>query len=100
MLLRNDGGSARHWLLLDLTGTRSNRDGYGAHVRLRAGDLVQVAQKLNASGYLAQNDPRVHFGLGSADLIDTLQVRWPSGATQLLTDIPADQVLALQEPAE
>ncbi|MFH1570037.1 MAG: CRTAC1 family protein [Gemmatimonadota bacterium] len=98
MLLRNDGGNARHWVQVALRGSRSNREGYGARVRLRAGDLVQVAEKLNAAGYLSQGDPRLHFGLGEATAVDTLQVRWPSGATQELTGIVADQVVSLQEP--
>ena len=100
MLLRNDGGNANHWLLVDLQGTRSNRDALGTHLRLSAGGVVQIAEKINGSGYLAQNDPRVHFGLGAATLIDTLEVRWPSGAVQQLTAVAADQVLTLQEPGE
>jgi len=100
MLLRNEGGNANHWLLVDLQGSRSNRDGFGAQLRLSAGGVVQIAEKINGSGYLAQNDPRVHFGLGAATLVDTLVVRWPSGAVQQLTDIAADQVLTLEEPGE
>jgi len=100
MLLRNDGGNSGHWLAVELEGTRSNRDAFGTLLRLRVGGTVQLAEKLNASGYLAQNDPRVHFGLGPADIIDTLEVRWPSGARQHLTAVPADQVLTLREPGE
>jgi len=100
MLLRNDGGNANHWLMLDLSGLGGRGDAFGAHVRLSAGGAVQMAQKLCASGYLAQNDPRLHFGLGAAATVDTVEVRWPSGARQVLTGVAADQVLALQEPAE
>jgi len=100
MLLRNDGGNANHWLQVDLRGRGGNRDGFGAQVRIVAAGQAQMAEKVSASGYLAQNDPRLHFGLGSIGLIDTVGVRWPSGARQVLTAVTADQVIVLEEPAE
>ena len=100
MLLRNEGGNANHWLLIDLQGTASNRDGIGARVQVRTGDLVQVAEALSGSGYISQNDPRLHFGLGPHTRVDTIAVRWPSGRVQHLIDVAADQVLAVVEPSE
>ncbi|MBI2506115.1 MAG: CRTAC1 family protein [Candidatus Latescibacteria bacterium] len=99
VLLRNEGTPGNHWLLLSLKGRASNRDGIGARVEVRAGDLVQIAEKNGASGYMSQNEPRLHFGLGPRDHIDLLRIRWPSGKTQELRDLPADQVLAIEEPA-
>lgn len=98
MLLRNDGGNANHWLLLDLEGTRSNRDALGARVRVRSGDLVQVAESTSGMGYLSQNDPRLHFGLGSHARADTVQIRWPAGGIQVLVDVPADRIVEVVEP--
>ncbi|MEW6749603.1 MAG: CRTAC1 family protein [Candidatus Latescibacterota bacterium] len=99
MLLRNDGGNRRHWLQVALEGTRSNRDGIGARVRVRAGDLVHVEERLSACGYLSQNDPRLHFGLGESARVDTLTVHWPGGRVQTLVDVPADRVVFVKEPA-
>jgi len=100
MLLRNEGGNDGHWLMLDLEGATSNRSGIGAWVTLKIGEKVQVAEAVSASGYISQNDPRLHFGLGEATRIDTISVRWPSGKVQELVDIAADQVLAVKEPSE
>lgn len=100
MLLRNDGGNERHWLMLDLEGTASNRSGIGAWVTVKAGEKVQVAEVVSANGYISQNDPRLHFGLGEATRVDTVSVRWPSGRMQELVDVAADQVLAVKEPLE
>ena len=67
---------------------------------LKIGEKVQMAEAVSASGYISQNDPRLHFGLGEATRIDTISVRWPSGKVQELVDIAADQVLAVKEPSE
>jgi hypothetical protein len=99
-LTRNDGGNRGHWLLVNLAGTRSNRDGVGAQVTLRAGDLLRIEERRSASGYLSQNDPRLHFGLGDRERVDEIEVRWPSGAVQRLEDIEADQVITVTEPAD
>jgi hypothetical protein len=99
-LVRNDGDNAHHWLLVDLVGTRSNRDGIGSWVVLRAGDLRRIEEKRSATGYLSQNDPRLHFGLGEHEIIDELEIRWPSGAVQKLVTIQADQIMRVEEPAQ
>jgi enediyne biosynthesis protein E4 len=101
ILLHNtpQAGKRNHWLTIKLMGTRSNRDGYGASLEATAGDLHQWVQSTSASGYLSQNDPRPHFGLGQHAVVDTLTVHWPSGLIQTLHDIKADQVLKITEPS-
>jgi enediyne biosynthesis protein E4 len=100
ILLRNDGGNANHWLAVALEGTASNRDGVGARVTVQAGDLRQMQERLAAYGYISQNEPRLYFGLGERTRVDAIAVRWPSGRTQTLADIAADQVVRVKEPAE
>ncbi len=98
VLLRNDGGSRNNWLLLDLEGTKSNRDAVGARVKVTAGGKVQYQYKESASGYLSQNDPRLHFGLGKANKIDRMEIRWPSGKMQVLENVKVNQILKVKEP--
>ncbi len=98
VLLRNDRGNERHWISLYLIGTESNRDGVGARVTVETGDVVQVRQRTGASGYLSQNDPRLHFGLGERTTVDRIEVRWPSGMVQVLENLEADRVLTITEP--
>ncbi|MFQ5690732.1 MAG: CRTAC1 family protein [Gemmatimonadota bacterium] len=98
VLLRNEGGSRNGWLLIRLVGRSSNRDGVGTRVTVVTGDRAQVAQKKSATGYLSQNDPRMHFGLGAATVVDRIEVRWPSGKLQLLEAVRARQILTITEP--
>lgn len=98
VLLRNRGGSGHHWLTVKTVGTRSNRDGFGARIKVAAGDLVQMFEVVSHSGYLSQNDPRAHFGLGPHRKVDRLTIHWPSGLTQTLRDIPANQIITVTEP--
>lgn len=101
ILLRNKppAGKRNHWLTIKLVGTRSNRDGYGASMEAITGDQHQYLQTTSQSGYLSQNDPRPHFGLGQHTEVDTLVIHWPSGAAQTLKDVKADQILTVTEPA-
>jgi hypothetical protein len=96
-LLRNDGGNANHYLTIQVRGTRSNRDGIGARLEVIADDLFQMKEVHSGYGYLGANDHRVIFGLGHRPRADQVQVRWPSGTIDLLTDVPADQMLTLVE---
>ena len=89
-----------HWLSIKLIGTKSNRDGYGTRIEAAAGDLKQIVENEPSSGYLSQNDPRPHFGLGTHRQVDTLTVKWPSGTMQTLEHVPADQILIVTEPGE
>jgi enediyne biosynthesis protein E4 len=98
VLLRNDGGNQNNWLSLELIGSKSNRDGVGARVIVRSGDFTQVAEKISASSYLSQNDPRLHFGLGQRAKVDEVTIRWPSGKTQTLKEVRINQFLKVIEP--
>ena len=99
LLLRNDGGNRQHWLSVCTVGTRSNRDGIGARIRVVAGDLRQVEEVRSGSSYLSQNALRVHFGLGQHRRVDRVEISWPSGMTQVLEDVAVDQFLTIREPA-
>jgi tetratricopeptide (TPR) repeat protein len=95
-LLRNvtRGG---HWLGLRLRGTRSGRTPVGARVTCRAGGRSRVRWLTSGTSYLSSNDPRLWFGLGSAEKVEALEVRWPSGTVQSWSDLPADRILDLRE---
>ena len=96
-LLRNDGGNSNHWVQLFLIGTRSNRDAIGARVKLNAGDLVLYDERKGGMSYQSAQDPRLHFGLGQRGKIDALEITWPSGELTKLTNLKADQFLAIEE---
>ena len=87
MILRNDGGNRNNWITLELRGVRSNRLALGAHVKVVAGGVVQVDEVRSGGSYLSQNDLRLHFGLGKAERVDRVEIRWPSGKTEVLTDL-------------
>ena len=96
-LLRNEVGSNRHWLLVKLDDqTTMNRDGIGAELTLRAGGRVQRRLVQTAYSYCSANDPRAHFGLGDAGTVESLEVKWPDGATQTVERIAADRVLLVE----
>ena len=97
-LLRNNKGNQNNWILLNLTGTTSNRDGVGARLKLTAGGKTQLAQKKSTTGYLSQNDPRMHFGLAKNDTVEKIEIKWPSGKVQVLENIKANQILTVKEP--
>jgi enediyne biosynthesis protein E4 len=96
-LLRNDGGNANHWLEILLVGTKSNRDGVGARVKLTAGDLVLYDQRKGGMSYQSAQDPRLHFGLGDRQMVDSLHVLWPSGAATTLQNLKVDQIITVKE---
>jgi hypothetical protein len=97
-LLENVSTDTGHWIEIKLVGTKSNRDGIGARVEILAAGKRQTAERVAGSGYLSQNDSRLHFGLGSATTVDKLIVRWPSGREQTLEKLAADRVLTVEEP--
>ena len=96
-LLRNDGGNANHWLKILLIGTKSNRDAVGARVRVVAGQLDLYQQRKGGMSYQSAHDPRLHFGLGRQNTIDTIEVKWPSGAVTKLAKLNSDQIIAIRE---
>lgn len=96
-LLRNDGGDANHWLEILLVGTRSNRDGIGASLKLRSEGFLHVEQAKGGTGYMSASDPRIFFGLGKRTKIDSLEITWPSGQVDTLTNVPVDKIIAVKE---
>lgn len=97
VLLRNDIGNNNNWLLINLVGTQSNRDGVGATVKVTTGNLTQTDQKTGGGQYLSKNDPRLHFGLGDFDIIDRIEILWPSGIIQTLDNTEVNQIITIQE---
>jgi hypothetical protein len=97
-VLHNETSSNNHWLLLKLTGHKSNRDAIGAEVKLTTKNGSQYATVTTASSYLSSGDKRVHFGLGK-ETSGTIEIRWPSGLHQMLKDVPVDRILQIDEPA-
>ena len=96
-ILRNDSDNASQWLQVKLIGTHCNRDAIGARVALVSSDVTQTREVKSGSGYLSQNDLRLHFGLGDATQVDSLTVRWLCGKVQTLQDIETNQVLVISE---
>jgi hypothetical protein len=99
MLLKNEGVAGKHWVSFELAGTKSNRLGIGARLKLTAGGMTQTAAVHSGGSYLSQNDLRVHFGLGSATKIDTLVINWPSGHADTIHDLAADKFYSVLEGA-
>jgi hypothetical protein len=96
-LLRNDGGNANHWLTILLIGTKSNRDGTGASLKLTSEGVAHVEQAKGGMGYMSASDPRIHFGLGKSTQIESLEITWPSGQVDRLNNVPVDQFIAIHE---
>jgi hypothetical protein len=97
VLLRNTSPGAGHWIGVRLVGKKSNRDGIGAQVEVLAGGVRQRRERIAGSGYLSQDDGRVHFGLGKAATIGKLTVTWPSGTVQTLDNVAVDRVVTVEE---
>jgi hypothetical protein len=97
-LLRNDGGNtAGHYLNVTLVGHRSNRDGVGARVVVKAGGILQTREVVAGTSFLSACDLRLHFGLGRATRIDRMEVHWPSGVVDRFQDIDADRLIIVKE---
>ncbi len=94
----NSPAPDRRWIQFELVGTRSNRDAIGTHVEAVFGENRLAAVVLAASGFCAQNERMLHFGLGSAAKLDELKIRWPSGAEQSLRNLAAGQRHRIEEP--
>jgi len=99
VILRNQGGTANHWLLVNLVGSVSNRDGFGARVHIISEQgSEQHAFVSSAGSYLSANDKRVHFGLGASRRVRLLEINWPSGIVQQINSVDADQIITVREP--
>jgi hypothetical protein len=98
--LLNSAGNGNHWLLVNTIGSRSNRDGIGAALKLTAASGRELFNHVTTSvGFMSSSDKRVHFGLGPEKAIWSLEIRWPSGIIQRLKNVRADQILTVREPA-
>jgi hypothetical protein len=97
MILKNHGAPGRHWVSFELAGTKSNRLALNARLKVVAGGMTQTDEIHSGGSYLSQNDLRVHFGLGAAAKIDSLEIHWPSGKVETLTNLAADQFYSVLE---
>ncbi|HEY3132830.1 MAG TPA: CRTAC1 family protein [Acidobacteriota bacterium] len=98
-ILRNDGGNKNNFVIIRLQGTNSNRDAFGARVKVISGDLVQKDECRSGGSYISQNDTRLHFGLERRAKVDSIEVRWPgpAGKSEKVTDIPANSFVTIKE---
>jgi hypothetical protein len=96
-LLRNDLANGNHWIEVDLDGVESNRDGVGARITVTAGGRAQIRDVLTGTGYWSQDSKVQHFGLGPETEVSEIEVRWPSGITQIVTYVAADQRISIEE---
>ena len=94
---RNVTPDAGNYVKVRLVGARSNRDAIGAKLRVRIGDVTLMRDRWSSTGYLSQDGPEVHFGLGDATTIDELTITWPSGQVDVFTDLPANRTLYIDE---
>jgi hypothetical protein len=97
MVLRNHGIAGNQWVSFELAGTRTNRLAIGARLKIVAGGMTQTAQIHSGGSYLSQHDLRIHFGLGTATKIDSVEVHWPSGAVDVLKNLAPDQFYSVLE---
>ncbi len=97
VLLRNDGGNQKNWLGIKLVGTRSNRDGIGAKVTVVAGDITQIREVKSGSSYASGSDTRLLFGLDAYQQVEKITIVWLSGTTQVVEDVPINQILRIVE---
>src|SRR5439155_6860068 len=100
LLLRNVTVGAGHWFARRLAGARSNRDGIGAMVHITTAAGEQWNRATTAVGYASSSDRAVHFGLGRETVVKSIEVVWPSGAKQRVTNVAADRYVTIREPAQ
>jgi len=96
----NDSPTQNHWLEFKLQGTRSNRDGIGARIKVVSKGITQYNHMTTAVGYASSSAGPVHFGLGQDVMADMVEIRWPSGVLQQLREVAADRIVAVREPSK
>jgi hypothetical protein len=97
-LLRNDGGNGHNWIKIKLIGTKCNRTAIGARVRVITGNHAQIDEVHSGASVMSQSDLRLHFGLGSAEVVDTLEVKWPTTQKiERFAKLKANQILTIKE---
>jgi len=101
VLLRNNVASGKHWLGINLVGTKSNPDAIGARITYQSGDLKQQRMKVGGGSFLSSHDPRTVLGIGSRPKIDWLEIHWPqpSGKVERIVDLPIDRYVTIVEGA-
>ena len=97
MILRPEGGPKNHWVSFQLEGVECNRLALNARVRVTAGDLVQLGEVISGGSYLSQSDLRIHFGLGTHDILDQVEILWPDGKKETLTHLAANRFYVMRE---
>ena len=95
----NRSAKSGHWLDIALRGSKSNRDGIGARIKLVSRSGTQYNHMTTSVGYASSSDGPVHFGLGPDSRADSIEVQWPSGVTQTLTNVAADAIVKVAEPS-
>lgn len=96
-ILHNVGSHENHFVNFKLVGTKSNRDGLGARIRISSGEISQIREIAGGGSYLSQSDLRANFGLGAMTVVSTVEVTWPSGVRQVFHDIKADRFYLIEE---
>jgi enediyne biosynthesis protein E4 len=97
VILQPQGTHPNHWVSFQLEGVQSNRLALNARVKATAGDLVQTDQVLSGGSYLSQHDLRIHFGLGTHNRLDKVEITWPSGKVETLANLAADHFYKVKE---
>ena len=97
LLLHNRTENDNHWIKLDLRGDCPNHFAFGARVIAHKGEEVWINEVSAASSYLSVSDPRIHWGLGAVERLDTISIRWPSGREEVLHDVVGDRILTIIE---
>jgi hypothetical protein len=90
-------GPSYHWISFELAGTKSNKLALNARVRVTSGDISQIDEVRSGGSYMSQNDLRLHFGLGEHRQADNVEIHWPSGASEVLTNLAADRFYCVEE---
>ncbi|HTS25369.1 MAG TPA: CRTAC1 family protein [Bryobacteraceae bacterium] len=96
----NDSPGANHWIAFRLEGSKSNRNGIGARIKVVAGGSVQYDHVSFAAGYASSSAGPTHFGLGASQTAESVEVRWPSGITQQLRNLTVDRVVTVKEASQ
>jgi hypothetical protein len=97
VLLHNESPPDNNWLTMKLVGHRSNRDGIGARITAQLGATKLMHEIHGGGSYLSQSDLRAHFGLGKAEVVPSVEIRWPSGTIDRLDRVRANQFLVVEE---
>ena len=97
-LLRNDGGNQNNWVKIKLIGTHCNRSAIGARVRVITGKHIQMNEVHSGSSVMSQSDLRLHFGIGAAETIDVLEIKWPTTQKiERFTQLKSNQIVTIRE---